>query len=471
MLNKTVDTRMKYVKANSEENWKSIDSNPTGTGQGESGKMHVAFLIDSMQGGGAEISVLTIIESLLRRNYKVDLILLKFGGRRLSLIPHGVTLFVLDKQVHQVQQTNLCSIPIDEIHWKVGPTGFRETIQGLFNYLRLLKVEDSDRLPIRRRHVNWIHSISKYLQSQNPQLVIANLSHSYHISILSRKLTSTRIPIIWSIHNDDLCYLAGKNRAYFNHLIRDVDRLHAVSQGLADSVTKYLDSLNLSTVHPKVTTIYNGFDANRILSLAKSPVEHDWFRSAGSRLPRDNSKMILAVGRLCSQKNFELLIYAFSTVLEQIDARLLILGEGERRRKLEYIVEEMNITHAVSMPGWVDNPYSYMAKADLLVSSSDNEGMPMVLGEALICGCPIVSTDCPSGPREYLENGRWGHLTPINDKDALAAAMLETLSNGIDRDALKSRGTDFDINNIVDEYEKLYREVISEFKSNSSPAS
>ena len=153
-------------------------------------------------------------------------------------------------------------------------------------------------------------------------------------------------------------------------------------------------------------------------------------------------------------------------ILKHIDARLIILGEGERREQLEKLIEDLGIAHAVSMPGWVDNPYSFMAKADLFVLSSNNEGMPMVLGEALICGCPVVSTDCPTGPREYLQDGRWGYLTPVNDEDALAAAILKSLRNDVDRSALKARGADFDINTLIDEYEQFYHEVISQFNNN-----
>ena len=446
----------------SETNWRSSDSYSTSKRQERRGKLHVAFLIDSMHGGGAEISVLTVIESLLRRNHKVDLVLLNFRGKRLSLIPDGTNLFVLDRHIRRAQQDNSCSIPNNEIHWIRAPTGLINSMKFIFDCFRLMKIEG---LPVRKRYFHPIHCMSEYLLSQKPDLVVANLNHSYHVSILGRMISSANVPIIWSIHNDDLAFLSKKNQTYFSQLIRNVDRIHTVSCELANSVTKYLDSHNLLTEHQEVVAIFNGFNFDRISSLSSLSVEHDWFASDGNRLSSGHTKKILAVGRLCDQKNYELLINAFSMVLEQVDARLLILGEGERRCQLENIVDELNIAHAVSMPGWVDNPYPYMAQADVFVLSSDYEGMPMVLGEALICGCAVVSTDCPTGPREILEDGRWGYLTQVNNQETLVAAILESLSDDVDHSTLKARGSDFDINFLVEEYENFYHEVIVEFKT------
>ena len=427
------------------------------------GKLHIAFLIDSMHGGGAEHSVLTVIESLLQRNYKVDLLLLEFRGKRLTLIPDGTNLYVLDSHIRRVHQVSQCSIPIDKIHWIQGPAGFMEKLVSYIDCLKLIK---NERLQPRIRFFHSMHSMSEYLESRKPDLIVAHLFRSYCISVLGRKLSSTNIPVIWTIHNDDLNLLAGKNRTYFNHFIREVDRIHTVSRGLADSVTEYLGSCNLLTDQQEVTSIYNAFNSDRIYCLAKLPVKHEWFGSVGNCPLSEDTKIILAVGRLCEQKNYEMLIRAFSMILDHVDARLLILGEGGGRNQLEILVEELDIAHAISMPGWVDNPYSFMANADVFVLSSNYEGMAMVISEALICGCPVVSTDCPSGPREILEDGRWGHLTPVNDEDALVAAILDSLSNDVNRSVLKARGADFDIDTLVVEYEKLYHEVIDETKPN-----
>ena len=122
-----------------------------------------------------------------------------------------------------------------------------------------------------------------------------------------------------------------------------------------------------------------------------------------------------------------MLIRAFAEVISQLDARLILLGDGPQRKIICELINNLSIEETVSMPGWVDNPYSFMANADLFVLSSSWEGLANVLLEALTCGCPVVSTDCPSGPSEILEDGRWGRLVPVNDQTALAKAIIATL--------------------------------------------
>ena len=104
------------------------------------------------------------------------------------------------------------------------------------------------------------------------------------------------------------------------------------------------------------------------------------------------------------------------------------------------------------MSGFSDNPYAFMSKASILVLSSIYEGLPNVLIEALACGCPIVSTDCPSGPSEILEKGKYGTLVPIGDIQALAQAINHTLDNPPNRNDLLSRAADFDIQEISRQY-------------------
>ena len=160
-----------------------------------------------------------------------------------------------------------------------------------------------------------------------------------------------------------------------------------------------------------------------------------------------------------------MLIRAFAEVRSKLDARLILLGEGPQREQICDLINSLNIEELVSMPGWVDNPYSFMAKADLFVLSSSREGCPNVLLEALACGCPVVSTDCPSGPSEILEHGRWGRLVPVNDQTALAEAIIATLEDNTNRDALRQRAAQFSAENMIEKFENLIREVVSENKA------
>lgn len=139
--------------------------------------------------------------------------------------------------------------------------------------------------------------------------------------------------------------------------------------------------------------------------------------------------MILGVGRLTPAKDYPNLIRAFGLVKQQRDARLMILGEGELRPELEALVDELGLNDSVALPGFVDNPYAYMAHASVFALSSFWEGLPTVLIEAVGIGTPVVSTDCKSGPREILDGGKYGILVPVQDSDALASGILDAMES------------------------------------------
>jgi glycosyltransferase involved in cell wall biosynthesis len=133
-------------------------------------------------------------------------------------------------------------------------------------------------------------------------------------------------------------------------------------------------------------------------------------------------------------------------------ARLIILGDGSERPALERLIEERGLQNFVRLPGFVVNPYAYMARAAVFVLSSIHEGLPNVLMEALACGTPVVSTDCPSGPRQILDGGRYGPLVPVGDPEALAEAILTTLNNPLPREVLKARAEIFSLDAMADAY-------------------
>ena len=160
-----------------------------------------------------------------------------------------------------------------------------------------------------------------------------------------------------------------------------------------------------------------------------------------------------------------MLIRAFAEVRSQLDVRLILLGEGPQRKQILDLINNLNIEETVSLPGWVDNSYSFMAKADLFVLSSSKEGCPNVLLEALACGCPVVSTDCPSGPSKILDHGRWGRLVPVNDQTALAEAIVATLEDDTNQVALRQRAEQFSAENMIEKFETLIRKVVSEYKA------
>jgi len=142
-------------------------------------------------------------------------------------------------------------------------------------------------------------------------------------------------------------------------------------------------------------------------------------------------------GRLTRQKDFATLIHAFALLNARRPARLIILGEGRMRGELEALASELSIADRVALPGYVQNPHAWMAKAALFVLSSRWEGSPNVLTEALALGTPVVSADCPSGPREVLAGGRYGPLVPMGEPLALAEALATTLARPLPADTLR----------------------------------
>lgn len=148
---------------------------------------------------------------------------------------------------------------------------------------------------------------------------------------------------------------------------------------------------------------------------------------------------ILAVGRLNALKRFDRLIAAYAASGLHRQCRLLILGEGELRQQLEQHIVRAGLAGRVVLQGYENNPYKYMVRAEFLVMSSDTEAYPVVLIEALSLGCPVISTDCPSGPREIVREGVNGLLTPL-DVPALAAAMDRLYTDTALRERLSRQG-------------------------------
>ncbi len=183
--------------------------------------------------------------------------------------------------------------------------------------------------------------------------------------------------------------------------------------------------------------------------------------AAGTRAPTgalrrppslgESARVVLAVGTLKKVKRHDLLLQAFARIAEP-GLVLCILGEGDERARLEALVRELGLQDRVSMPGYVADPSTWYAHADLFVLASDYEGFGNVIVEAMDHGVPIVSTDCPVGPREILEGGRYGTLTPVGDPEALAVAMRAALQRTHDRAAIKARARDFSVEKIADQY-------------------
>ncbi len=324
-----------------------------------------------LAGGGAERVMLHLAEGLGRRGATVTLVLADAVGPNLTRLPAGVRLEALHSG----------------------------------GALRSL-------LPLRR-----------YLQRARPDVLISAHEHTTVAALVAARGLPVRTLV--TLHNTFSVTRrhAGGGRARLVNallppLARRADALVAVSNGVAR------DFARVAGLEPRrVQTIYNPVISETLFAQAALPAAHPWLDSRrGDDLP-----VILASGRLTPQKDFATLLHAFRRVAQLHPARLIILGEGDGREGLEALVTRLGLDAWVTLPGFVANPYSFLARAHAFALSSRWEGLPTVLIEALALGVPVVATDCPSGPREILAGGRYGQLVPVGDSAALTRALLETL--------------------------------------------
>ena len=193
-----------------------------------------------------------------------------------------------------------------------------------------------------------------------------------------------------------------------------------------------------------VTAIPNPVPVEEIKARAAIRPDHPW-------LAPGSPPVILAVGRLEPQKDYPTLLRAFALLRRNRDARLIILGEGTLRPTLESQIQELGLKDQVALPGFQPNPFGWMAACNLFVMSSRFEGFPNSLVQAMACGARVVSTDCRTGPREILEDGKWGTLVPVGDAEALAVAMEEGLDDALQPDAHR-RTAFFSVISAIEKY-------------------
>jgi glycosyltransferase involved in cell wall biosynthesis len=242
----------------------------------------------------------------------------------------------------------------------------------------------------------------RYLKDRRPEGLLSALNHANVTSIMAKRLARVPTRVVVSVHNNltnSLTRGSFKQRRLEPAMIRrfypKADGVVAVSKGVAESVVQVA-----GLPRDRIQVILNPVVSEETLQKAKAPVEHPWFSNGGA-------PVVLAIGRMTEQKDFPNLLRALALLVQRRPARVLILGEGEDRPALEALAKELNLgPDVLDMPGFVENPYAYMARCDVLAMSSRWEGLPTVLIEGLACGASIVSTACPSGPDEILEDGR-----------------------------------------------------------------
>jgi len=355
----------------------------------------VALFSPSLRAGGAEKVLLNLAAGLHGRGHKVDIVLAQGSGEYVSQVPDYIN---------------------------VTDLGAKRTLTCL-------------------------PALIRYIRRERPSGVIAFQDHANVVALLASRIAGARTPVIPTVHTT-WSGVVDKNtwrtRAFAKIVSLAYARcanIVAVSEGVADDLAEHL---HLS--RDSVTVIYNPVVASELFEKAAEPVEDDWFKPS-------QGPLIIGVGRLAKEKDFPCLIDAFAGVRKVIDCKLLILGEGEDRPRLETLIKSLDVEGHCRMPGFVSNPYKYLSRAALFVLSSTREGLPTVLIEALALGVCVVSTDCKSGPREILRDGQLGLLVPPSNPAALSAAIIAALRNPI---SVPSHAADrFVFSAVSEQYESL----------------
>jgi len=378
-----------------------------GTAEREAGP-RLALLVADLEGGGAQRRMVLLANAFRRRGLAVDLVVVQPRGPLRAEIGEGVRLVSLER-----------------------------------GWMRLPGVRSKK----RRRVLASGPGLVAYLRRARPRALMPT-SHS--VCVLAAVASGlapgpTRTVLRIDSHPSRAPALAG-TRTQRRRLRRArrwfprADALVAISEGVARDLLAQIE-LDPARVH----VIHNPVALEDVLARAEESVAHPW-------LAPGEPPLVLAAGRLVAQKDLPTLLRAFARLRRLRPARLLILGEGPERGRLEALVRELGVAGDVELPGWVPNPYAYMARAAAFALSSAWEGFGQVLLEALACGCPAASTDCPSGPAEILAGGAFGPLVPVGDAAALARVLERLLASPPDPAPLRERARAFSIDRIAERY-------------------
>ncbi|WP_280569551.1 glycosyltransferase [Chromohalobacter sp. 296-RDG] len=358
------------------------------------GDMTLTLFLPSLEGGGAEMVMVTLANGLAAQGWRVDLVVARATGAYLKNVAAEV--HVVDLRAPRV----LYSLP----------------------------------------------ALVRYLRKTRPAVMLSALNYANVVALWATRMAGVGTRMVISEHNNvtrdmhsEPAWRSWLIPLLMRHSYPWANGIVAVSGGVAEELSRAL-----ALPRGRIDVIYNPAVTERLRELSTQALAHPW-------LANGEPPVILAVGRLTEQKDYPTLIKAFAALRARQSVRLVILGEGELRESLEALVASLGVSEDVAFLGFVDNPYAWMRQAALFVLSSAWEGFGNVLAEAMACGTPVISTDCPSGPAEILEDGTWGQLVPVGDPQALYEAMVTALQ-GDGYPDVESRARAFDLGQAVQAY-------------------
>lgn len=331
----------------------------------------ITLLVSYSGQGGVEVVTNKLCQGFLNQGYAVDLLMVKAKGPHVKNIPEGVN------QIKFKQSSTWLCLP--ELIWHL-----------------------------------WKHK---------PRFILAAKHRGVALAVTAKALANSDTKIIGQIHTNTSATFANKSNSKRNTRFREMrkyyprlDALVGVSQGVLDDIESIIGKLPFNKALP------NALFDDTIYTVAEQPIDHPWLIE--SEIP-----VVMSAGRMTEQKDFATLVKAFAIATQSQPLRLMIIGEGEQKQSLEALSEQLNISDVITFIPFQTNLPAWLDKADIFACSSAWEGLGNVVAEALAVGKPIASTDCKSGPREILEDGKFGELTPVADAEALAQAILKVTAN------------------------------------------
>lgn len=266
-----------------------------------------------------------------------------------------------------------------------------------------------------------VFGLVKYFKANGPVAMLSTLHVNNMIAVIAKKIARAknskvviRVATIVS-EQKRIFWKKWLEKTALSIVYPWADAIVAVSKIVSSDLVTFLNIPG-----DRIFPIYNPSITNELLYKSKMELTHPWFQSG--EVP-----VVLGVGRLTIDKGYATLINAFALALSEVDARLVILGDGDQRSPLEDLIKRLGIEERVEIVGFVDNPFNYMANSSVLVLASLWEGLPNVLVEALACGCPVISTDCPGGVREILGDSQYGILVPMEAPEILADKIVQVI--------------------------------------------
>jgi glycosyltransferase involved in cell wall biosynthesis len=362
--------------------------------------MRITFFIPSLAGGGAERMVLNLIRGLLDYPVQIDLVVARACGELKTQIPQGIN-FV---NLHQ------------------------------------------------NRVSSTLFPLMHFLRTNRPNILFSAVDNANLIAILAILLSRAKTKCVVSVHQ-----MGSKFRqihyGFREKILRNgilllfqfAHKIVAVSDGVAE------DLIHELKINPScIATIGNPILSTQKFEQLKNPLKKKV----------KGEVQIISAGRLVKEKDFQTLVDAFVILRKQLACHLTIYGEGPERARLESQRDALGLTEDIDFPGFTEDIFQALTPADLCVVSSLTEGFGNVIVESLACGVPVVSTDCPSGPREILQDGKFGRLVEIQQPERLAEAMLASLKQKADRSLLQDRASDFTIEKIAVIYYDLFKTLM-----------